>query len=89
MAYWKGPIGAFDLNPLFGTGSEEVLKLLKGNSAIFSVMGGGDTGQMLSKFDTKPSDLSYVSLSGGALIQILAGNDLPGISALEKSYTKP
>lgn len=87
MAYWKGPIGAFDINPLFAKGSQEVLQLLKENKQIFSVMGGGDTGQMLSKFDTQPSELSYVSLSGGALIQILAGNDLPGISALEKSYT--
>ncbi|WP_372369887.1 phosphoglycerate kinase [Candidatus Uabimicrobium sp. HlEnr_7] len=86
MAYWKGPLGAFDLNPLFAKGSQEILGLLRNNSNIFSVMGGGDTGQMLSKFDTLPSELSYVSLSGGALIQILAGNDLPGILALEKSF---
>ena len=88
MAYWKGPLGAFDLNPLFGKGSQEILNVIKNNDKIFSVMGGGDTGQMLSKFDTSPSDLSYVSLSGGALIQILAGNPLPGITALEQSYGK-
>lgn len=86
MAYWKGPLGAFDINPLFGKSSQEILNKIKNNEEIFSVMGGGDTGQMLSKFGASSEDLSYVSLSGGALIQILAGNPLPGILALEQSY---
>ena len=88
MAYWKGPLGAYDLNPLFDKGSKEVLDFLKDNKAVFSVMGGGDTGQMLQYMKVETTQLGYVSLSGGALIKILAGSKLPGIAVLEESYQK-
>ena len=88
MAYWKGPLGAFDKNSAFATGSQAMLELLRNNDKIFSVMGGGDTGQMLQHFGAKEEDLGYVSLSGGALIEILAGKKLPGIAMLEASFNQ-
>jgi phosphoglycerate kinase len=88
MAYWKGPLGAFDKNPAFAASSKTLLEFFKENTKVFSVMGGGDTGQMLQAFKVKPESLGYVSLAGGALIKLLAGKNLPGIDALEESYRK-
>ncbi len=88
MVYWKGPLGAFDRNPAFGDGSKKVLQVLVNNTNIFSVMGGGDTGQMIESFGVKPEQIGYMSLAGGALIELLAGKKLPGIAILEESYKK-
>jgi len=60
-------------------------RLLKATAACkgFTVISGGHTLTMLNKLKIPKSKFGYVSLSGGALIDYLANNTLPGIEALK------
>ncbi len=89
MVYIKGPLGAYDISIDFNRGSRRILEFVIGShlkKRIFSVMGGGDTTAMLNKFDISETEIDYISLAGGALIETLAGETLPGIAALEESF---
>ncbi|MDP2750538.1 MAG: phosphoglycerate kinase, partial [Nanoarchaeota archaeon] len=53
----------------------------------FSLAGGGQTASVIDKFASK-KDFSYMSLAGGAVLEFLAGKELPGLTSLEKSFEK-
>lgn len=79
LIIWNGPMGMFE-NPEFAKGTVAVAQAVIASSA-FKVMGGGDTISavdklgLLEKFD-------FVSTGGGAMLDFLAGNKLPGLEAL-------
>jgi phosphoglycerate kinase len=79
----KGPSGLYT-DKKFMKGTREVLKAIS-KAKAFSVIGGGHSNEALNKCHIDKKKFGYVSLSGGALIQYLAGEKLPGIEALEKS----
>ena len=83
-AVWCGPLGLFELNP-FQTGTASVAKeisnLTKKNSLI-SIAGGGDTVAALSQSNYN-KDFTYISTAGGAFLELLAGENLPGIEVLK------
>jgi phosphoglycerate kinase len=83
--YVKGPAGAYETEG-FDLGTRILLKAVT-SSAGFSLVGGGHSLAAVEKFVNK-KDLSYVSLSGGALIEYLCGKKLPGIEALKMSHEK-
>lgn len=79
MVIWNGPLGLFEVKK-FSKGTTEFAKnLVKANA--FTIIGGGDTIaaadnlKLLNKFD-------FVSTGGGAMLDFLAGDELPGIEAL-------
>lgn len=76
---WNGPMGVFEEG--FEAGSAAVAGAI-GDSGAYSVVGGGETTQFLS---TKGllGKFSFVSSGGGAMLEFLAGEELPGIKALE------
>jgi len=80
--YLKGPQGVFE-EPLFETGSRETMKAVAANQQAFSLMGGGHTEVALQKFGIDKSKISYVSLAGGALLTLLAGEPMPALDALK------
>jgi len=86
--YMKGPPGMFE-NPHFAKGSKIIVKAITSatKKGAFSLCGGGESIEVIRKFASLKA-MSYVSLSGGALISFLAGDKLPGLVALEKSYIK-
>jgi len=76
---WAGPMGKFEESK-YQKGSkviaEEIIK-----SEAFSVVGGGDTIAVLNKLNLKDK-FNHVSTGGGAMLAFLAGDELPGLKAL-------
>ncbi len=80
---WNGPVGFFE-NDSFAHGTQAVAKAIAGSSA-FSVVGGGETVAYLEKIGLV-DEFSFVSTGGGAMLEFLTGEKLPGIEALEKKF---
>jgi phosphoglycerate kinase len=78
---WNGPFGKFE-DEKFAAGTL-ALALAIIESGAFSVVGGGETIEFLKKQDMIQS-FSHVSTGGGAMLNYLSGDELPGIKTLEK-----
>ena len=76
----NGPAGMYEKKE-FEYGTKTLLKAIE-KSGSFSVMGGGHTLSALDRFKIKKEKLGYVSLAGKALIEYLAGDELPGVKIL-------
>lgn len=76
---WNGPMGLFEEG--HDLGSKAVAAAILESSA-YSVVGGGETTQFLEKHNLLWR-FSFVSAGGGAMLEFLAGKELPGIKALE------
>ena len=78
----KGTQGkAEDKRFVFGT--QEILRAAA-SSRAFSVIGGGHTTSALKEMGINKKKFNYISLSGGALVEYLAGKKLPGLEVLKK-----
>src|SRR5262245_8766946 len=80
---WNGPFGAFELEP-FDNGTVEVAEAaaeLTAAGELVSVAGGGDTVAALNAAAVTER-FSYVSTAGGAFLEWLEGNALPGVEVL-------
>ena len=85
--FWNGPAGYFE-NPNFSVGSFKIAKLISKKTElgkIYSVVGGGDTISVINKINLF-NNFSFVSTAGGAFLEYLEGQELPGIKAL--SYVR-
>lgn len=76
---WSGPLGKAEVSEL-SNGTKAVAEAII-NSVAFSVVGGGDTIAYLEKINLIDK-FNYVSTGGGATLQFLAGNKLPGLEVL-------
>jgi phosphoglycerate kinase len=81
---WNGPFGAFETAP-FDRGTVAAAKLVAeatraGN--LLSVAGGGDTVAALNHAGVADA-FTYVSTAGGAFLEWLEGQELPGVAALQ------
>ena len=79
---WNGPVGVFEMET-FAKGTISV-----GNSideatkaGAFSLVGGGDSVAAVKQFGFQDK-VSYVSTGGGAMLESLEGQTLPGIAAI-------
>ena len=82
---WCGPLGLFEQSP-FHVGTASVAKTLSKmtkNGKIISVAGGGDTVAAISQ-SNYVNDFTYISTAGGAFLEMIAGQKLPGIEVLRK-----
>jgi phosphoglycerate kinase len=80
---WNGPLGAFETPP-FDVGTVRAAKLVAAATKagnLLSVAGGGDTVAALGHAGAT-SAFSYVSTAGGAFLEWLEGQELPGVAAL-------
>lgn len=83
MVIWNGPMGLFEKEAF--AGGTLVVALAVANSGAFSVVGGGETVAFLE--EKKLVDkFSFVSTGGGAMMEFLCGDKLPGIEALENHF---
>ncbi len=78
---WNGPFGKFE-EKKYAKGTLAIAKAII-KSKAFSVVGGGDTIEFLTK-QRMLKKFSYVSTGGGAMLDYLSGEELPGLKALEK-----
>lgn len=79
---WNGPMGMFEEKP-FDEGTVAIAKAVAEateNGAI-SIVGGGDSVSAVNQagLDDK---ISHISTGGGATLEFLAGDELPGVAAL-------
>jgi phosphoglycerate kinase len=80
----NGPMGAFE-DERFAAGSksiiEELVRATKERNAL-TIVGGGDTVNLVSKIRGAKETISHISTGGGASIELLEGKKLPGVTYL-------
>jgi phosphoglycerate kinase len=79
VIFFKGSMGVFE-DKNFSKGTKEILKAIS-ESKTFSIIAGGQSSDALKKFKINPKKFSYVSLSGGALVEYLVEGKLRGLTA--------
>ncbi|MFX1365259.1 MAG: phosphoglycerate kinase [Promethearchaeota archaeon] len=81
----NGPPGIFE-KEVFRKATNEIVNTMvratKENNAL-TIIGGGEMGAAASMAG-KADDVSFISTAGGAMLEILSGNDLPMIRALRE-----
>jgi 3-phosphoglycerate kinase len=79
---WNGTLGVAEL-PQFAHGSARLALSLATHPEITSIIGGGDTADFVLKWDGRKGDsFTHVSTGGGASLELMAGDKLPGIESL-------
>jgi len=81
LVVWNGPLGYFEI-PKYKKSSEQVARGIA-SLKLFSVIGGGETVQMIKGLGLEKK-FSFVSTGGGAMLEFLEGKMLPGIKPLIK-----
>ncbi len=83
MIFWNGPLGKFEEDE-FSIGTFEIAKFLKKltKDGVITVLGGGDTVSAIHKANLKDEDFTHVSTGGGATLELIAGEKMPGIEVL-------
>ena len=76
---WNGPVGIAE-DPAFAHGTAAVAKDII-NSGAFSIVGGGDTADYVDGAGLADK-FSFVSTGGGASMELMSGNKLPGVESL-------
>lgn len=79
---WNGPVGVLEKKP-FEKGTQALLNFIKNQKEAKTIIGGGDTLKALKKWEVSKSEFSHVSTGGGAMLEFLEGQDLPGIEIVK------
>jgi len=80
--FWNGPMGVFEIDK-FRRGTEEVAKAVAGTDAV-SIIGGGDSVAAVLKIGVSEK-ISHISTGGGASLEYIANETLPGLEALSEA----
>jgi len=79
--FWNGPVGIAE-NQKFSNGTKALANLIGGDDRV-SVVGGGDTIAALENLKIKKDGFTYISTSGGAMMEFISGAKMPVIDALK------
>lgn len=79
---WNGPVGVFE-KPAFAQGTLAVARTVAAASAAgaISIVGGGDSVAAVEQSGVA-AQITHISTGGGASLEFLAGEKLPGVEAL-------
>ena len=78
--FWNGPLGWFE-KPEYAQGTFGVARAIAGTQAI-KIVGGGDTVSAIKK-SGYADRFDHLSTGGGAVLEFLEGNGLPGLDILK------
>jgi len=76
---WNGPMGVFE-NPKFAEGTFAIARAVA-DSGAFSIVGGGDSAAAVAQSGVE-SKITHISTGGGASLEFLSGQKLPGVEVL-------
>ncbi len=77
--FWNGPMGVFE-NPAFSAGTFAVAKVMSESSGTM-IVGGGDSAAA-AEASGYASKMTHISTGGGASLEYLQGEKLPGLEIL-------
>lgn len=79
---WNGTLGYAEL-PAYAEASAALARALVSRPGITSIIGGGDTADFVIKWDARHGEsFGHVSTGGGASLELMAGDKLPGVESL-------
>ena len=78
---WNGPMGVFE-NPILAKGTNAVAEALA-ETAGTTIIGGGDSAAAIKQLGYADR-VSHVSTGGGASLEFLEGNGLPGVDIINE-----
>jgi phosphoglycerate kinase len=81
--FWNGPLGCFE-REAFAEGTFEIARTLA-FAPPHTVVGGGDTAAAVRAAGVA-EQIDHVSTGGGAALQLIEGNPLPGLQALHPRH---
>ncbi|HEV8427045.1 MAG TPA: phosphoglycerate kinase [Pyrinomonadaceae bacterium] len=82
MIIWNGPMGVFE-EPPFDQGTIGVAKAVAeaAERGAIAIVGGGDSVSAVTRAGVADK-ITHISTGGGATLEFLAGDELPGVAAL-------
>lgn len=80
LVLWNGPMGVFEMKP-FAEGTLAVARALADNKGT-TIVGGGDSVAALTQMGLA-GEVDHVSTGGGASLEFLSGQPLPGVACLK------
>mgnify|MGYP000312096942 CR=1 FL=1 len=81
---WNGPMGVFEMEPFAG-GTRAIAHAVAyaTKNGAFSLIGGGDSVAAINQSGLE-DQVSFMSTGGGAMLEFLEGNVLPGVAAIKE-----